>query len=94
MVSTFVSSKKRTLIIAIFPGRDQVFFGKDYDRNTSIKVRLLIKEAPLEEVFKELESLFLKNTIPIRLNRNNKREVGKYRTRTRPKALKNQRDAM
>jgi hypothetical protein len=48
----------------------------------------------LEEVFKELESIFLKNTIPIRLNRNNKREVGKHRTQTKPKALKNQRDTM
>lgn len=210
VVSAFVSSKKRTLIVDIFPQRDHVFIGKDYDKNTSIKVRLvrvdlpdgeievlitslldsqiypssmfkelyflrwgietyydelknklkvefftgyskttifqdffcaifisnlqsvivnslqeeikdmnketkldykintnlsygflknrilelLVKEAPLEDVFKELESLFLKNTIPIRLNRNNKREVGKYRTRRRPKVLKNQRDAM
>ncbi|WP_428229145.1 hypothetical protein [Flavobacterium sp.] len=35
-------------------------------------LELLFKEAPLEEVFKELENLFLQNTIPIRLNRNNK----------------------
>jgi hypothetical protein len=55
---------------------------------------LLFKEAPLEEVFKELENLFLQNTIPIRLNRNNKREAGKYRTRVRSLVLKNQKDAI
>jgi len=55
---------------------------------------LLFKEASLEEVFKELENLFLQNTIPIRLNRNNKRQVGKYRTRVRPLVLKNQKDAI
>lgn len=42
----------------------------------------------------DLESLFLKNTIPIRPNRNNKREVGKYRNRTRPLVLKNQKDTI
>lgn len=57
-------------------------------------LELLFKEAPLEEVFDELENLFLKNTIPIRLNRNNKREVGKYRNRIRPFVLKNQKDAI
>lgn len=57
-------------------------------------LELLFKEAPLEEVFKELENLFLQNTIPIRLNRNNKREVGKYKKRLRPVVLKNQKDAI
>lgn len=74
----------------------------DYKVNTNLSygflknriLELLFKEAPLEEVFKELENLFLKNTIPIRLNRNNKRESGKYRTRVRPKILKNQKDAI
>jgi len=74
----------------------------DYKINTNLSygflknriLELLFKEAPLEEVFKELENLFLQNTIPIRLNRNNKREVGKYRTRVRPLVLKNQKDAI
>jgi hypothetical protein len=57
-------------------------------------LELLFKEAPLEQVFSELESLFLKNTIPIRENRKNKREVGKYRNRIRPLVLKNQKDAI
>lgn len=46
-------------------------------------LELLWKEAPVERIFEELENLFLKNTIPIRENRNNKREVGKYRARIR-----------
>lgn len=210
IVSSFVHSKKRTLITDVFPQEKHIFTGKDYDKNTSIKVRLvrvdlpsgevevlmtslldsqiypammfkelyflrwgvetfydelknklkvefftgyskitiqqdffcaifisnlqsvivngleeeikvmnentkldykintnlsygflknrilelLIKEAPLESVFKELESLFLQNTVPIRKNRNNKREVGKYNKRIRPRVLKNQKDAI
>lgn len=74
----------------------------DYKINTNLSygflknriLDLLFKEASLEEVFKELENLFLQNTIPIRLSRNNKREVGKYRNRIRPLVLKNQKDAI
>ena len=74
----------------------------DYKINTNLSygflknriLELLFKEAPLEEVFKELENLFLQNTIPIRLNRSNKREVGKYKKRIRPVVLKNQKDAI
>ncbi len=57
-------------------------------------LELLFKEASLENVFQELESLFVKNTIPIRKNRNNIRDVGKYRTRMKPVILKNQKDAI
>lgn len=57
-------------------------------------LELLFKEASLEEVYKNLENLFLQNTVPIRPNRNNKGEVGKYRTRTKPLVLKNQKDAI
>lgn len=74
----------------------------DYKINTNLSygflknriLELLFKEAPLEEVFNELETLFLQNTIPIRENRNNKRDVGKYRNRIRPLVLKNQKDAI
>jgi hypothetical protein len=45
-------------------------------------------------VFNELENIFMQNTIPIRENRNNKRNVGKYRVRSKPKVTKNQRDAI
>jgi hypothetical protein len=57
-------------------------------------LELLIKEAPLESVFNELENIFMQNTIPIRENRNNKRNVGKYRVRSKPKVTKNQKDAI
>ena len=57
-------------------------------------LELLIKEASLENIFKELQNLFLQNTIPIRPNRNNKRNVGKYRARAKPFVLKNQKDAV
>ena len=65
----------------------------DYKINTNLSYGFLknrILELLLEEVFKELENLFHQNTFPIRLNRNNKREMGKYRTRVRPLVLKNQ----
>lgn len=57
-------------------------------------LELLIKEAPLETVFNELENIFMQNTIPIRENRNNNRNVGKYRVRSKPKVTKNQKDAI
>lgn len=57
-------------------------------------LELLIKEASLENIFKELQNLFLQNTIPIRPNRNNKRNVDRYRARVKPLVLKNQKDAV
>ena len=57
-------------------------------------LELLIKEASLENIFKELQNLFLQNTIPIRPNRNNKRNVDRYRARVKPLVLKNQKDAI
>lgn len=57
-------------------------------------LELLFKEAPLENVIQELKILFLKNTIPIRENRSNKRNVDKYRARVKPYILKNQKDAI
>jgi hypothetical protein len=74
----------------------------DYKINTNLSygflknriLELLFKEAPLEQVFNELETLFLQNTVPIRKNRNNKPDVGKYRNRTKPFVLKNQKDAI
>lgn len=74
----------------------------DYKINTNLSygflknrvLELLIKEAPLESVLIELENIFLQNTIPIRENRNNMRNTGKYRVRSKPKVTKNQRDAI
>jgi hypothetical protein len=57
-------------------------------------LELLFKEGDLAAVLLELETLFLKNTIPVRPGRSNSRNVGKYRNRIRPFVLKNQRDAI
>lgn len=57
-------------------------------------LELLFKEGNLEDVFLELQTLFLKNTVPIRPGRSNPRNVGKYRNRIRPFVLKNQKDAI
>jgi len=57
-------------------------------------LELLYKKAPIEGIFHELEGLFLKNTVPIRENRSNNRNVGKYRCRLKPKVTKNQKDAI
>ena len=57
-------------------------------------LELLCKEAPLDKVFQELEALFLGHTVPIRNNRSVSRHVGKYRARTKPKVLKNRKDAI
>jgi hypothetical protein len=52
-------------------------------------LELLHRQAPLESIFQELETLFLNNTIPIRNNRNNTRNPAKYRARIKPKVTKN-----
>jgi hypothetical protein len=74
----------------------------DYKINTNLSygflknrvLELLFKEGDLEAILLDLETLFLKNTIPIRPGRNNSRNVGKYRNRIRPFVLKNQKDAI
>lgn len=57
-------------------------------------LELLHQNGNLEKVFEELKIVFLKETIPIRNNRNNPRNVGKYRTRLKPKVTKNHKDAI
>lgn len=57
-------------------------------------LELLYKDAPLETIVHELESLFLKYTIPIRDNRTNIRNTQKYRYKTKPFVTKNQKDSL
>jgi len=74
----------------------------DYKKNTNLTygflknkvLELLFNEGALEDVFLELQTLFLKNTVPIRPGRSNPRNVGKYRNRISPLVLKNQSDAV
>ena len=56
-------------------------------------LELLHDKQPLENVFRELQELFLKNTVPIRNNRTNPRNKGKFRARIKPKITKNQKDS-
>lgn len=44
-----------------------------------------------EEILQELKQLFVLNVVPIRPNRTNKREQGKYRKRTKPIQFSNKR---
>ena len=57
-------------------------------------LELLCSETPIEIILKELEKTLLKHIVPIRPNRSNDRNTTKYRTRTKPKVLKNQKDAI
>jgi len=65
-----------------------------YGRLKDRILELLGNRAPIDKIFKELEMLFLKNTVPIRPNRKNPRKPGMYRAKTKPKVTKNQRDAI
>ena len=42
----------------------------------------------------QLKILIKKELVPVRPNRSNKRNVGKYRRREKPKVAKNQKDTM
>lgn len=54
-------------------------------------VQLFSKKTETHTLLKELEQLFIVNVIPIRPGRTNKREIDKYRQRTKPKQFKNRR---
>jgi hypothetical protein len=57
-------------------------------------MELLYQKAPLDKVYKELEDLFLKHTVPIRNNRKNPRDTQKYRYKDKPIVTKNQKDSL
>ena len=57
-------------------------------------LELLYQKAPLDQVFLELEELFLNHTIPIRHNRKNERNTQKYRYMDKPFVTKNQKDSL
>lgn len=74
----------------------------DYKINASLSygfmknriIKMFLKKQNIEEVVEELKGLFKNHLIPIRPNRSNKRDVGKYRNRIKPKVSKNQKDAL
>lgn len=57
-------------------------------------IELFFSDKDMSIVTEELRTLFKKHTIPIRPNRKYDRDVDKYRKRTKPKVLKNKKDAM
>ncbi len=74
----------------------------DYKINTNLsygflKNRILdvfFSSESMETALLELKSLYLKNRTPIRPNRSNERNSGKYRSRIKPKITKNQKDTI
>ena len=54
-------------------------------------IRIFNQKKESEKVLEELKELFVKNVIPIRNGRKNKRDVDKYRQRIKPKQFKNKR---
>lgn len=57
-------------------------------------ITLFFSNTDINDVVAQLKALFKQNLIPIRPNRSNKRNIGKYRRRERPKLTKNQKDAI
>lgn len=48
----------------------------------------------MEKGVEKIKTLFLEHQVPIKPNRNFKRNSGKYRSRIKPKITKNQKDAI
>ena len=69
----------------------------EYKINTNLSIgfiktkliELFLEESNTEDILTELEKLFIKNLIPIRPNRNFKRDTLKYRKRKKPPITKN-----
>ena len=74
----------------------------DYKVNTNLSygfmkdriVSMFLKKQNMQNVLEELKRLFKKHLVPIRPDRSNKRNIGKYRNRIKPKVTKNQKDAL
>jgi len=57
-------------------------------------ITLFFSETDINTITFELKGLLRKHLVPIRPNRNFNRDTGKYRKRTKPKVLKNNKDAI
>jgi hypothetical protein len=57
-------------------------------------ITLFFSNTDMEDIVDQLKILFKQELVPIRPNRHNKRNVGKYRRREKPKVTKNQRDTI
>ena len=57
-------------------------------------ITLFFSNTNTHQVVDQLKILFKRELVPVRPNRSNKRNVGKYRRREKPKVTKNQKDTM
>ena len=57
-------------------------------------ITLFFSDTDMDQIYKELKQLFKIDVIPIRPNRSNPRNIGKYRRREKPKLTKNQKDTI
>jgi len=57
-------------------------------------ITLFFSNTEMEDIVNQLKILFKQELVPIRPNRSNKRNIGKYRRREKPKVTKNQRDSI
>lgn len=56
-------------------------------------IELFYSDKEMNAITKEIKDLLRKNIIPVRPNRSFNRDIGRYRTRTKPYVTKNQKDA-
>jgi hypothetical protein len=57
-------------------------------------ITLFFSNTDMEDIVDQLKILFKQELVPIRPNRHNKRNIGKYRRREKPKVTKNQKDTI
>ena len=57
-------------------------------------ITLFFSNTDMEDIVMQLKILFKQELVPIRPNRSNKRNIGKYRRREKPKVTKNQKDSI
>lgn len=57
-------------------------------------ITLFFSDTDMKDIISQLKILFKQHLIPIRPNRSNQRNIGKYRRREKPKCAKNQKDTI
>ena len=102
--AVFISNLQSIMVNGLKDDLEVINSGRQYDYKVNANVsygflknrvlELLYQKAPLDKVFKELEELFLKHTVPIRNHRKNERDTQKYRYKDKPFVTKTQKDSL
>lgn len=102
--AVFISNLQSVIVSSLAQEMDEQNKQKLYDHKVNANlsygflknrvIELLHQKGPLEPILAELETLFLKHTIPIRSNRTNPRNTQKYRYKDKPIVTKNHRDSL